>query len=133
MTRMPFLPTIVAAALALSTVAAWAQDGGGRGGQGRQGHGDDNGRAVMQNDAPIARPMVAEPQSSRRPERNDALADSVRRIERSTRGEVISAERMQSDGRDVNRIKVMDARGRVRIYMDDPQERRPPPTRDHDN
>ena len=44
----------------------------------------------------------------------------------------------QADGRDVNRIKAMDDRGRVRIYVDDPQRRRPepprrPPTRgDHD-
>ncbi|WP_238346073.1 hypothetical protein [Luteimonas saliphila] len=69
----------------------------------------------------------------------DALSDSVRRFERSNRGSrVLSAERMQADGRDVNRIKAMDDRGRVRIYVDDPQRQRPepprhPPTRDdHD-
>lgn len=68
-----------------------------------------------------------------RQRRQDDLSDSVRRIERSTRGQVLSAERMQSDGRDINRIKVMDDRGRVRIYTDDPRQRRgpppPPPTR----
>lgn len=78
-------------------------------------------------------------QRGQRPRNDDALSDSVRRIERTTRGQVLSAERMQSDGRDVNRIKVVDDRGRVRVYMDDPQrgDRQPPrpqpPTRDDDD
>ena len=56
----------------------------------------------------------------------DPLSDSVRRFERSNRGSrVLSAERMQSDGRDVNRIKAMDDRGRVRVYVDDPERQRP--------
>jgi hypothetical protein len=57
---------------------------------------------------------------------SDALSDSVRRIERSTRGQVLSAERVPFDGRDVNRIKTVDARGRVRVYMDDPADARQP-------
>lgn len=68
------------------------------------------------------------PQPRQRPERfperparsEDALSDSVRRIERSTRGQVLSAERVPYDGRNLNRIKVVDDRGRVRVYMDDP-------------
>src|SRR5690606_6696723 len=41
----------------------------------------------------------------------DALSDSVRQFERSNRGSrVLSAERIQADGRDVNRIKAMDDR-----------------------
>jgi len=68
------------------------------------------------------------PQRSERAERHesDALSDSVRRIERSTRGQVLSAERVPYDGRDVNRIKTVDAHGRVRVYMDDPQAPPPP-------
>lgn len=127
--RTSFLPLSAAAVLALVTASAWAQDGR-DGRQGRQG--GDRDRTGMRDDARMARPMMAEPQT-RRSRRDDALADSVRRIERSTRGQVISAERMQSDGRDINRIKVMDERGRVRVYMDDPQQRRQPPTRDDDN
>lgn len=128
--RTSLLPLTVAAALALVAAGAWAQDG-------RQGrHGGDRDRTGMRDDSGMVRPMLGatrpEPQS-RRLRRDDALADSVRRIERSTRGQVISAERMQSDGRDINRIKVMDDRGRVRVYMDDPQQRRQPPTRDDDN
>jgi hypothetical protein len=126
--RPSLLPLIAAAVLALVTASAWAQDRR----DGRQdAHGGDRDRAGMR-DARMARPMMAEPQS-RHSRRDDALADSVRRIERSTRGQVISAERMQSDGRDINRIKVMDERGRVRVYMDDPQQRGRSPTRDDDN
>ena len=62
-----------------------------------------------------------------RPRGHDgSLGDSVRRFERSRGDRVLSAERMQSDGRDVNRIKAMDDRGRVRIYVDDPQQRGQP-------
>ncbi len=53
----------------------------------------------------------------------DALSDSIRRIESSTRGQVLSAERVPYEGRNLNRIKVVDAQGRVRVYMDDPQSK----------
>lgn len=76
-------------------------------------------------------PQAVEPA---RPRRDDTVSDAVRRIERANRGQVLSAERMQYDGRDVTRIKVVDDEGRVRIYMDDPQPasepRRPPPRDD---
>ena len=49
-----------------------------------------------------------------------ALAEAVRRAERATRGQVLSAERVQYDGRDLNRVKLVDDRGRVRVYWDDP-------------
>lgn len=49
-----------------------------------------------------------------------ALAAAVRRVERSTGGRVLSAERVPYEGRSLSRIKVIDATGRVRIYMDDP-------------
>ena len=52
----------------------------------------------------------------------DSLSESVRRIERATQGQILSAERVQFDGRDVNRVKVVDDRGRVRIYVDDPEK-----------
>ena len=55
------------------------------------------------------------------------------------RGQVLSAERIPFDGRDVNRVKVVDSTGRVKIYMDDPQQRgrrdddRPTRREDNDN
>jgi len=84
-----------------------------------------------------------------------SLSDAVRRVERDTRGEVLSAERVQYDGRDMHRVKVVDDQGRVRVFMQDPQRRndgdngnrpprndnggnrgssrRPPPARDDDD
>ena len=53
------------------------------------------------------------------------LRDSVRRVERQTGGEVLRAEPMQRDGREVYRLKVLTADGRVRVVQDDPD--RPPP------
>ena len=63
-----------------------------------------------------------------RGEDHRALSDAVRRVERRTGGQVLSAERVPFDGRNVNRVKVVDSSGRVRVYMDDPQSgRRPEP------
>jgi len=65
--------------------------------------------APLQRSQPAPRPPV------------ETLSDAVRRIERATRGQVLSAERLQFDGRDVHRVKVLDDRGRVRVYTDDPR------------
>ncbi|NLW96758.1 hypothetical protein [Luteimonas wenzhouensis] len=129
MTVSSFRPSVVilAASVALAALAGagpgWAQESPReRRDQPRHGH-----------ESPRPRGPSARPPGHNR----DALADSVRRFERDHRGSrVLSVERMQSDGRDVNRIKAMDDRGRVRVYVDDPQRRPPPrraPTRDdHD-
>ena len=84
---------------------------------------------------PQQRPDWPPPQ----PRRNeDGLSDSVRRVEQRTRGQVLSAEPVPYDGRNLNRIKVVDERGRVRVYMDDPQQgaqqsQDSTPTRDNDD
>ena len=84
---------------------------------------------------PQQRPDWTPPQ----PRRNeDGLSDSVRRVEQRTRGQVLSAEPVPYDGRNLNRIKVVDERGRVRVYMDDPQQgsqqaQDSAPTRDNDD
>lgn len=46
------------------------------------------------------------------------MSDSVRRVRNETGGQVLSVERMQYDGREINRVKYVDDRGRVRV-MDD--------------
>lgn len=96
--NLPLLLT--AALLALGADAAWAQQGRGRGG-----------------------PPPRGPDREHRDAR-DSLSDSIRRAERDTRGQVLGAERVPFDGREVHRVKVLDDRGRVRVYMDDPRERR---------
>ena len=58
-----------------------------------------------------------------RPNRS-SLSDSVRRAQRESGGQVLGAERVQFDGREINRVKVMDDRGRVRYMDDDPQRSR---------
>ena len=50
------------------------------------------------------------------------LSESVRRAERE--GKVLSAEQVQYDGRDVNRVKIVDDKGRVRVMWDDPAAKR---------
>ena len=89
--------SVLAVALAAATLPAAAQ-----GGQGRQDESQgDNARSGNAG--------------------NDAVSDAVRRFERANRGQVLSAERMQFDGRDVTRIKAVGDDGRVRVFMDDPQ------------
>src|SRR5690606_15682883 len=63
------------------------------------------------------------PSRDDRNDRRGSLSDAVRRVERDTRGEVLSAERVQYDGRDMHRVKVVDERGRVRVFMQDPERR----------
>lgn len=73
---------------------------------------DEQGRG----DAPPSRERGA----SRADDRGhrSSMSDSVRRVRNETGGQVLSVERMQYDGRDINRVKYVDDRGRVRT-MDD--------------
>ncbi len=113
---IPGCSLLCALALAASLPVASAQERGGGERGARDRAGDDD-----VNVAPRQR-------------QQDALSDAVRRVERRTRGQVLSAERVPYDGRDINRIKVVDERGRVRVYMDDPQQpSRVPPTRGDDD
>lgn len=69
-----------------------------------------------------------------RKDSRSSLSDAVRRVERDTRGEVLSAERVQYDGRDMHRVKVVDDQGRVRVFMQDPARRdRPTPRPQRDD
>ena len=55
-----------------------------------------------------------------------SLSDAIRRVQRTTGGQILGAEQVPFDGRNINRVKYMDDRGRVR-YMDDPMPDRAPP------
>lgn len=80
----------------------------------------------------VALALVAVPASAQRGQgqeahaeaRRNELPESVLRAERQTGGEVLRAEPMQRDGREVYRLKVLTPDGRVRIMRDDPRERR---------
>lgn len=98
-------PLLVVVALSAAAGDAMAQRG--QGGNGQRGNG----------------PPHAQPRPEARPRDQDALSEAVRRVERRSRGgQVLSAERVPFDGRDVSRIKVVDSSGRIRVYMDDPRD-----------
>lgn len=74
----------------------------------------------------------APPRADARDNNHNSLSDSVRRVQREPGMRVLSAERVPFDGRDINRMKVIDERGRVR-YMDDAgNTRRRAPSRSND-
>ncbi|GAB3348057.1 PepSY domain-containing protein [Lysobacter tyrosinilyticus] len=115
-----FASLILAVALAVPAGQVAAQSLGGlldRGGAGR----DAADRASRADDR------------HNRGEDHRALSDAVRRVERRTGGQVLSAERVPFDGRNVNRVKVIDSSGRVRVYMDDPQGQNQPPRQQGDD
>jgi hypothetical protein len=115
---------LLAAALAVPAGQAAAQNAGGP---------PDRGAGAGRDAADRGERRVED--RHHRGEDQRALSDAVRRVERRTGGQVLSAERVPFDGRNVNRVKVVDSSGRVRVYMDDPQQsgRRPAePSRDDD-
>ncbi len=76
------------------------------------------------------RSMALRPMEARRPQGRPAdaqaaadprrsLSEAVRRVQRRTGGQILGAEVVPYEGRNISRIKYMDDRGRVR-YMDDP-------------
>jgi hypothetical protein len=70
--------------------------------------------------APPRQPPAAQREHGQGDGQGQGLPDSVRRVERQTGGEVLRAEPMQRDGREVYRLKVLTADGRVRVVQDDP-------------
>ena len=87
------------------------------------------GVAMAQSNPPNAPPRQQQQQQPPQRDRSQAqgLPDSVRRVERQTGGEVLRAEPMQRDGREVYRLKVLTADGRVRVVQDDPERSRERP------
>lgn len=73
--------------------------------------------------APEARTIM--PQAARG-DGGRSLSEAIRRVQRSTGGQILGAERVPFDGRNINRVKYLDDRGRVR-YMDDPSPEQAPP------
>ena len=88
------------------------------------------GAAWAQSAPPPHAPPPRHEPTAPRDRGQGGLPDSVRRVERQTGGEVLRAEPMQRDGREVYRLKVLTADGRVRVVQDDPE--RPRDTRPAD-
>lgn len=95
-------------------VAAPAQAQSDRSGERRSAPEREEEAATPEREWPVPRSRT----------RQSSLSDAVRRVQRETGGQVLGAERVQFDGRDINRIKVMDDRGRIRYMDDDPQRKR---------
>ena len=88
--------------------------------------GDPRGMDRRDMDPRLARDRAMDRQADPR----RALSEAVRRVQRRTGGQILGAELVPFEGRDISRIKYMDERGRVR-YMDDPgpgERLRPVPT-----
>lgn len=80
--------------------------------------------AQAQSEPQRQEPRPEPPSRPAMPARNpESLSDSVRRAQRESGGQILGAERVQYDGREINRVKVMDNSGRVR-YMDSEPDRR---------
>jgi len=84
-------------------------------------------------------PTVARPASSTQDQGTRIrMTESVRRYGRENQGgRVLGVESIRLNNRNLNRVKVVDERGRVRVRIDDPQqppaqpsEPAPPPTTD---
>ena len=89
--------------------------------QRQQDRGEQRGAEARAGQQRAAQPQE---RGGRQERRQDSMADSIRYVRRSSRGQILSAERMHSNGREINRIKVVDDHGRVRVFEDDPQRRR---------
>lgn len=106
----------LAIASVVGAAALQAQEYGGPppGSHGQQGQGGSSQGQGQGN-----RPRANFPRADSRESSHNSLSDSVRRVQQREPGvRVLSAERVPFDGRDINRIKYVDERGRVR-YMDD--------------
>ena len=66
-----------------------------------------------------------DPYQQRMDQRYGGLPASVHRIQRETGGQVLKAQPIQRDGREVYRVKVLTPQGRIRVV-----EEIPPPPRE---
>jgi hypothetical protein len=77
-------------------------------------------------------PQRMDPYQQRFDPRDGGLPASVRRIQRETGGQVLRAQPIQRDGREVYRVKVLTPQGRIRVVEEipPPARERPLPLRD---
>ncbi|QJP56646.1 hypothetical protein HKJ32_09825 [Xylella fastidiosa subsp. multiplex] len=72
----------------------------------------------------VAYPVCAQDPSShtdghgllpRNGSKNNTLSDAIRQVQRTTGGQILGAEQVQFEGRDIKRIKYIDNTGRVGV------------------
>ena len=71
-----------------------------------------------------------DPYQQRMDSRDGGLPASVRRIQRETGGQVLKAQPIQRDGREMYRVKVLTPQGRIRVVEEIPPPPRERPVRD---
>ena len=70
-----------------------------------------------------------DPYVQRMDPRDGGLPASVRRVQRETGGQVLRAQPIQRDGREVYRVKVLTPQGRIRVVEEIPPSSRERPLR----
>lgn len=70
---------------------------------------------------PVTEDSLALPQ--RNINETASLSETIRRVQRTTGGIILGAERVSYDGKNINRVKYMDENGHVR-YVDAPASKR---------
>jgi len=65
-------------------------------------------------------PQSNESEMQRNDPRDGGLPASVRRVQRETGGQVLTAQPIQRDGREMYRVKVLTPQGRIRVVEDIP-------------
>jgi hypothetical protein len=137
------LLAVVLSLIAMDAAAAWAKGNrGDRSQHARQqvAYRSDrndlpprNDRPVHHADAPVRNdrqplnnqplnndyPARANDPHTRYEPRNGDLQSSVRRVQRETGGQVLRAQPIVRDGREMYRVKVLTPEGRIRVYEDD--------------
>lgn len=113
------LPVLLLAGLPVLAVAQPPQAGSG------MGRAAERALAQQRGDRPAAPPRGERPGREVGTYATDArqhqrsLSEAVRWVQRSTGGQILGAELVPYEGRNITRVKYMDDRGRVR-YMDHP-------------
>lgn len=116
---------------ALGAAAVGAQEPPPRSGHESAGPGSSGPREVRPRESLMQRRREPMQRAEAAPEpyrqERQSMSDAVRRVQRSTGGQILGAEQVPFEGRNITRVKYMDDRGRVR-YMDDPgaADRKPP-------
>ena len=118
----PLAIVLLPLALGVSVAGAQAPPRGPPGGQ--ASHAREGGAMPPEMRTGAPREAQERPRRETAPDAGQnarTVSDAIRRVQRSTRGQILGVEQVPFEGRNITRVKYMDDRGRVR-YMDAPAE-----------